>query len=398
MIEIFRIGKNGAHALFQLNFLFRISGKIAPLTYGSPPTKPTILNLYQFVTSLSSCTAPLCETLEEKEYTDGGFECPKNSADVFREWGCSDADISKIYCRRPSLRNDVDLPNLRSKLNLLRGLGITCSDLVKIINCRPRFLSCRINRCFDGRLAYLEELFGSRETLLKAIIRNPSLLIYDFHQTIKPVVATYYDMGLTREDLTCMLLSRPTLIPRTSFSDEKLEYIRRTGVLKDSKMYKYVVALFAISRIETIRAKVLNFEKFGFSEDEVLQLFGRSPLILTLSVDKVQRNMTYALSMLKQPASVVLDHPFLLLVNLEAVLKPRFALAGRIQDMGLEPQIKGQFMLTALRMKEKRFMKVFIKCHPPDVADELMAFYANAKEVKRLAESSKKNVNKGFPF
>lgn len=390
MREIFRFRN-------QLNPLFR-NRKFASLAYDFTLMKPPILNPFRFATAFSSCAAPLCETLEEKACINDALEYPKNSADVFRSWGCTDADILKMYTRCPSLRNDIDLFNLKFKLNLLRGLGLTCSDLVKIVNCRPRFLSSRINRCLDGRLAYLEELFGSRETLLKAIVRNPSLLMYDFHQAIKPVVDKYYEMGLSREDLILMLLSRPTLIPRTSFSDEKLEYIRRTGVLKDSKMYKYVVALFAISRLETIRAKVLNFEKFGFSEDEVLQLFGRSPLILTLSIDKVQRNMTYALSMMRQPATMVLDHPFLLLVNLEAVLKPRFVLAGKIQDMDLEPQIKGPIMLTALRMKEKRFIKVFIECHPPDVADELMKFYTSAKKVKRLAQSSKKTVHKGFPF
>ncbi|XWS10358.1 hypothetical protein CRYUN_Cryun39dG0070400 [Craigia yunnanensis] len=84
-----------------------------------------------------------------------------------------------------------------------------------------------------------------------------------------------------------MLMSRPTLIPRTSFNEEKLEYIKKTGVSKGSKMYKYVVTLIGISRIETISEKVTNLEKFGFSEEKVWSLLGRSPLVSTLSVDKV---------------------------------------------------------------------------------------------------------------
>ena len=55
-------------------------------------------------------------------------------------------------------------------------------------------------------------------------------------------------------------------------------------------------------------------------------------------------------------------------------------------------------MMTALRMTEKRFLEAFVKCHPRDVADELMAFYTSAKGVKRLAEASKKNNITGFPF
>ncbi|KAF2309295.1 hypothetical protein GH714_001536 [Hevea brasiliensis] len=328
---------------------------------------------------------------------DEGVEQPKDSVEVLRRWGCSDNDILKILSRRPSLRN-ADLNNLQSKLCLLQGLGITSTDLVKVINCRPRFLSSRINRCFDERLEYFMALFGSREILLKAIIRNPSLLTYDFHNSIKPAIALYESMGVSKKDLIPMLLSRPTLIPRTSFDDEKMEYIRKTGISKNSKMYKYVVTLLGISRIDTIREKVTNFEKFGFTDEEVWSLIGRSPLLLTMSVDKVQRNMTFIVGTMKLPANVVLQYPYLLLNNLEAVLKPRVLLAGKIRDMDLSIQIKGPLMFRALRMKENRFLKAFVWCHPKEVAEDLMEFYVEAKGLKRLAETSKKSLRRGFPF
>ncbi|CAK9155617.1 unnamed protein product [Ilex paraguariensis] len=188
-----------------------------------------------------------------------------------------------------------------------------------------------------------------------------------------------------------------------------MDYICRTNVPPDSKMYKYVVTvtpppritqvtLIAISHLKIIREKMVNLEKCGFSDDEVLQLFGRSPLVLMLSVDKVQRNMTFDLSMMKLPAKVVLDRPFLLFYNLEAVLKPRVLLEEKLQDMDLVPQIKGPLMLRALRMTDKRFVGAFVGCHQEDFANELMEYYTNAKGVGRLAESSKKHLHKGFPF
>ncbi|KAK6929646.1 Transcription termination factor, mitochondrial/chloroplastic [Dillenia turbinata] len=360
------------------NYLLSLTLVISP-----PSPKPPILfsRLYS--------AAALAE--QEVEYN------PKNSNDVFKEWGCTDDDISQILRRRPSLRN-ADLTNLQSKLNLLSGLGLTSSDLVKIVNCRPRFLNCRINTCFDERLRFLHKLFGSRDMLIKAIVRNPSLLTYDFHRKIKPVIGLYEELGIHGNDLVSMLLTRPTLIPRTTLNEEKLNYIRRTGISKDSRMYKYVVTLFAISRLETIHEKMANLERFGLSEDQVFGLIGRSPLLLTLSIDKVQRNMTFVLGSLKLSADVILTHPFLLYSNLETLLRPRFALIGRMRVMGLVPQIKGTSMLTLLRMKEKRFLKAYVKCHDNDIANELMEFYTNAKGVKRLAEASKKSHCKGFPF
>ncbi|XP_050223064.1 transcription termination factor MTERF9, chloroplastic [Mercurialis annua] len=349
-----------------------------------------------FITTKHATCSTICQA-ELENGINGGTEQPKNSIDVLKKWGCNENDLQKILSRRPSLRN-ADLTHLQSKLFLLKSLGIKSDDLVKIINCRPRFLSCRINNCFDERLEYFMTLFGSKEVLVKAIVRNPSLLTYDFHNSIKPAIALYERMGVCKKDLIPMLLSRPTLIPRTSFDDQKTEYIRKTGVSKESKMYKYVVTLIGISKNETIREKVANFEKFGFSDEEVWGFFGRSPLFLTLSVDKVQRNMTFIVGTMKLPANVVLQCPYLLYNNLEVVLKPRMLTIWKIQDMNLCPQIKAPMIVRAMRMTEKRFFKVFVLCHPKDVAQELMNFYKEAKGCKRLAESSKKIVNKGFPF
>ncbi|TXG71243.1 hypothetical protein EZV62_006178 [Acer yangbiense] len=109
--------------------------------------------------------------------------------------------------------------------------------------------------------------------------------------------------------------------------------------------------------------------------------------------------MTFVVATLKFPANTVLKYPFLLFNNLEAAMKPRLVLAGKIQDMGLSPEIKGRAaILRALRMAEKRFLKAYVSCHPQDVADELMEVYRNAKCIKRLAEGSKKIERKGFPF
>ncbi|OVA16554.1 Mitochodrial transcription termination factor-related [Macleaya cordata] len=365
-----------------------------PLIYSSISFLPKTLtiNFYLFSSSSTPSSSFASNNVLEK-----AVEVPKDSAEVFRRCGCSDLEISKIFLRQPSLCKS-DLTVLTSKLNLLRGIGLTGSDLAKIINCRPRFLASRITQGLDERIDFLHSLFGSKEMLLKAIIRNPSLLTYDLHNHIKRCVSLYEEMGINREELVPLLISRPTLIPRTSLDDDKLDYIRRTGLSKDSKMYKYVVTLIAISRLQTIREKVANFEKFGFSTDEVMGLFGRSPMVLTLSVDKVQRNMTFVIGTMKLSSAIILHHPFLLYSNLESVLRPRFLLAEKIKMMDLHPQIKGSAMLRALRMAEFRFVKAFINCHSEDVKFDLMEFYSKAKGIKRLAETSKRIVNKGFPF
>ena len=69
---------------------------------------------------------------------------PKNSIEVLRKWGCSDTEVSKLFVEKPSL----------GKANI------------------TRFLSCRINHCFDERLEFFWTLFMSRDVLSKDILRS----------------------------------------------------------------------------------------------------------------------------------------------------------------------------------------------------------------------------------
>ncbi|KAL5719519.1 hypothetical protein ACHQM5_012283 [Ranunculus cassubicifolius] len=256
----------------------------------------------------------------------------KDATEVLQNFGCGEAEISKIFDRHPAVLKSNPII-LSSKLNLLLSLGLTASNVVKIIYIRPRILSSRFDRRFSDRVDILKDLFGPREELLKAITRNPSLLTYN-HNVIRQSVTQYEQLGVSKQDLVSILLTRPTLFPRTSFDDEKLEYIKKTGYPRDDKMYKYIVSIIGVSRLDTICEKVMNIEKFGLTNDQVWFLFGKSPLLLSLS---------------------------------------------------------------SLKGKHCRFLKAFIHCHPKDVADELINVYTEAKSVKRLAETSRRIVYKGSP-
>ncbi|KAL5992086.1 hypothetical protein ACLOJK_013000 [Asimina triloba] len=368
---------------------------------------------YVFSTPSSSKPLPFfaCKALSlpSSAFTSSALEVPfganqtldhqihETALDVFRRCGCSDDDISKILFRQPLLLQ-ANTTTLQYMLNLLQNLGFVGSDLVKMIKFCPRFLCVPITDDLDKRLQFLKTLFQSQETLRRAIIRNPYLLNYDIESQLKPCVALYEEMGINREQLGFMLNSRPLILSRSSLDKEKLAYIQATGVPKDSKMYKYVVSLLAVSRLETIHGKVTNLEKYGFSFEDVMRFFGRTPNVLTLSIDKVRRNMTYIIGTMKLPACTVLDYPLLLYLNLDTVLKPRFLLARKIEEMGLQPQIKGSIMMTALKMSEPQLVRKFISCHNDDVAKILMEFYSHAKSIKRLAQNSKLCVRKGFPF
>lgn len=331
-----------------------------------------------------------------KKLTEGISEDPSDAAETFIKWGFTSKDLKLIFKRCPVLVN-AQADCLNAKYAVLKDLGFTSSDLVRIINCRPCLVSSRFHR-LEERIVSLANFFGSRNILKALVVRNPSLLTYDLDVNVVPVFTQYEKLSDQKEELIQTLMARPTVIARTCFDDKKIEYVRKLKISSESKMYKYAVTIIGVSRLQTIREKFSNLEKFGFSEDEVLDLFGRSPLVLTLSIDKVQRNMTYLLATLNLPASAVLEYPFLLFANLDTVLRPRICLDAKLKELDLKPRISGLMLFTALRMKEKRFINAFITCHAEDISNTLMEHYMNTKGVRRVGSTSKRDQCPGFPF
>lgn len=102
-------------------------------------------------------------------------------------------------------------------------------------------------------------------------------------------------------------------------------------------------------------------------------LLARSCNVLTLSVDKVQRNTPFITETLHNFIAPVYHYLSLVFCSLDRVLRSRHMLSVKLDEMGLEPRIKRPLLLTrVVRMKESRFLKVFMNCHRDDVAGKLM--------------------------
>ncbi|XP_060192480.1 uncharacterized protein LOC132621986 isoform X2 [Lycium barbarum] len=114
------------NAFTQFRFLLFNSSKALVI-----PLNPT---RFRFLTISAAAALPsLPETLQEDQTEDQIKEplsttTSKQPADLFRQMGCTEDDISKIFQRRPSLQK-MDVKNLHSKLKILTDLGL--NDMLK---------------------------------------------------------------------------------------------------------------------------------------------------------------------------------------------------------------------------------------------------------------------------
>ncbi|KAI9116573.1 hypothetical protein K1719_012740 [Acacia pycnantha] len=250
----------GHHLYLVLDFLLTMLIEI-----GAKP-----LQAFTSATCLTKCLAQVTE-VEEDTTTQS-----TDPVQVFRKWGCNYDDLDRIFKRNPQLR-EADITLLQSNLSVLSHLGLEAPDLVRIINCRPRFLlSSRVHRYFDERFPYIDSLFESKKLLKRAVVTNPSLLFYDFNKTIRPALAQYQELGVDKEDflslifleiphlllinLDTLMKPRVLLMRKLQDMDGELEFTP-SSIIRAVRMEHRFVQLFIASQPKQIADELMEFYK-----------------------------------------------------------------------------------------------------------------------------------------
>eukprot|EP01018_Ginkgo_biloba_P011513 Gb_15298 [translate_table: standard] len=309
--------------------------------------------------------------------------------DFFKKCGCKEEEIGKIMTRHPILLTVNPDRSLEPKVQLLKDFGVAGGDLVKVLTYRPRILSTGLERGLLPRIAFLLDVFQTKEFLAKALVRTPSLLTYDLDKKLKPSLAIWEDSGIFGEELAALLLTRPSLLVRSSLTPAKIDYMQKLGVPKGTKRYKHVLTVVAVSRMETLEDKLQNLVRLGLTSEEARLLFRTSPYIFVFSKEKVQRNMDFIVNTMELPANIVVKRPYLLQLNLERTLIPRFLVLEKIKTLSELPDHKMTSIRTILKMPESTFVEKIVKGHPQSAV--LSQIYEMAlANASRLAKISSK--------
>eukprot|EP01018_Ginkgo_biloba_P006707 Gb_15878 [translate_table: standard] len=311
----------------------------------------------------------------------------ENFVDFCKKCGCSEADIGTIILRNPVLLRAKTMKLLEQKVQLLKDFGLVGENLVKVLTFRPRILSTSLERVLFPRIGFLQKVFQTKDLLVRALVRAPSLLLYDLEKKLKPSVESLESFGLKDKELAALLLTRPSLLVRSSLTPDKISYIHKLGIAKESKMYKHALAVVAASKMETLDEKFQNLVDLGLSSNEVSAIFRVSPYIFILSKEKVRRHMEFIVNSMGLPANAVVKAPYLLSLNLESRIKPRFLVFEKLQSMGLEKKLKSY--RGFLSMPEKKFLERFVNVHRE--SSVLFAVYTSAlQDVSNVVKVSSK--------
>jgi mTERF domain-containing protein len=250
------------------------------------------------------------------------------------------SEVSTILKRRPSLVRMRSTHTPQQAVRFLRDSGLTESQVRKIITRRPSILTTSAERHLKPKIGLMKTLGLRAQDFRNAITKEPRLLNCSLEKTLCPNILYLQNLFGPEADI--------------------------------SKVFKWAPWILINSNgPEIFENNLKRLASFGLLEDETKELARRSPLILTVSMDKVQKIMDFFIHTAGLPAKFLLSYPLVLTYSLECRIKPRSNVLKYISAMQPSKRLPG--VTSALYLGERKFLEKYVECNPQ--ATKLLEIY-----------------------
>ncbi|KAI4978780.1 hypothetical protein ZWY2020_015533 [Hordeum vulgare] len=248
--------------------------------------------------------------------------------------GLSGADAAAVVAKDPLfLCAKVD-KTLAPVVAGLTGLGLSRPDIARFVSLagsRFRYTSV------VSKMHYYLPLFGSLDSILRALRRSSYLLSSDLDKVINPNVVFLRECGLADCDIAKLCVCEPRLL---GYKPERVRAMvacaERLGVRRGSGMFRVALQAVAFLSEEKIAAKVDHLKKaFSWSDAEVVAALSMAPMLLKRSKDTLWHRFEFLVSEVGLEPGYIAHRPVMLYYSLEGRLKPRYYALKFLKENGL---------------------------------------------------------------
>uniref|UniRef100_A0A2N9IZJ7 Uncharacterized protein n=1 Tax=Fagus sylvatica TaxID=28930 RepID=A0A2N9IZJ7_FAGSY len=314
------------------------------------------------------------------------FETP-DKADLvvsfFKNNGFSHSQISNIVRRLPPLLLSDPQKTFLPKLEFFMSKGFTSSDIATLLSRNPHILQRSLKNHVIPSFVFFKNLLGTDENTITAIKRFSSILRENLDTRVVPNVNLLRENGVPESNICALLKHSPRVIIKNVVRlKEIVEEVKEMGF--DPLKFCFVQAVFAMSGMNksTWERKVNAYKKWGLSEEEILEAFGKCPYCIMISEDKIMRVMDFWVNKMGLEASLIVKHPVLFTLSLEKRMIPRVSVIKVLLSKGLVVK-KNIYLPTVFMYSENLFLQKFVTPYKEEVSD-LLKLYKEKLDLSKM--------------
>ncbi|PKI65073.1 uncharacterized protein LOC116195366 [Punica granatum] len=282
----------------------------------------------------------------------------------------SAAQISEMVRRWPQLLRLKPERTLLPKLEFFQSKGLLRPDLAELLSPNPFVLSRSLERCIIPNFNFFRNLLNSDVKALQVIIRVHRAGAHKI--TVVPNLKYLRDNGVSESNVAFILRYQPEklYVSRARLS-EAMSVLKGMGLDPQKSAFLHALAAVLGMSKSSWEGKLRVYRNWGWSEEECLSAFRKSPQCMMASEDKINRVMSFFVDRMGWKPSLIAEHPILLTYSFEKRIIPRAAVLQLLLSEGLLK--KNYSVVQFFKMSEMVFMKRIAKF--PEVAPRILAIY-----------------------
>uniref|UniRef100_A0A1D1Y279 Proline--tRNA ligase n=1 Tax=Anthurium amnicola TaxID=1678845 RepID=A0A1D1Y279_9ARAE len=340
-------------------------------TVGCPPQPPSSSSFaVQFLTTSCGLTparalsAALTVRIDEKTRQQ-----PESVLALLKSHGFSDTQIAEIVSRWPRVLVSRVEKKLGPKLQFLTRAGVPLSLIAREPGILWRSLDGRIRPSID----FVRRFLSSAEDVRAMFRRNRWCLNYDLPSTMIPNVELLLELGVSVPAISKLMVeySRNLMKKHERFA-EIVQMVQDWGLKPEKNLFLHALRVMCSMTESTLAARLELFRTLGWSEEEVITAFRRSPSYIVTSERKITCISSFARKLGLEPSDLS-RNPKLLTCSFDKRILPRYAVWRVLTSKGLIKHSTGQLVLM-LTIAEKPFLGRYVMRYT-DKVPELMDVY-----------------------
>ena len=220
-----------------------------------------------------------------------------------------------------------------------------------------------MTRSGDDRIApsisVLKSVVGSNASVVKLLKTSAWFLKTDLQKTMMPNIEFMRSCGISSSQILRCMFSFPRFFLRKPESIK--QFAKRADDMGfDRKSNMFLVALRMLSSMseENWELKLKLFRRLGFSEDDIMFTFRKTPQVFSVSERKIKEVTEFLLSRKNIDISFIINHPKVLICSLEHRLKPRLLVFEILESKNLLSRKVS--LSTLFKISEKRFREKYV--------------------------------------
>lgn len=288
-----------------------------------------------------------------------------------KEKGLSNTQLERLVTDWPLVLFASVENSIEPKLKIFQDLGLSDSEIAKIISNNPRLLRSSASK-ITSSLSIIKSLLGTNDRLAKVLRCHRRLFFWNLEETLLPNVEFLKTCGIPMAQITNRLYVSPNFLFSKPESMRNSVYkVDEMGIERTSKMFIYVVQIVSSLSSETWNLKLKTFKDLGFSEDDIRRLIRTSPFVFVLSEQKIKSVKEVLLETGKYDMSCIVSCPMSLAYSVEKRYKPRLQVLKVLEKRKMIE--KWPKLSTLYTMSDRDFSQKFVDPYMKAVNETIMA-------------------------